>query len=254
MGILTPEKSQATPAARRRRSTGLNFGELKPLTADNTKNFSGYRDPSAQSPKSNKRDEDRMDSDADDEDETKIKTEEGDDDKDDRVRGLLSPEDAVQSGELAEGVRKIKVSFCPDLPQSLTTTQLKRQHSAEPMNQPGSPVKRGSISGSPISGAPLIDANDTGPGIFEAPSAKVAKSSLPSDLGTEGTVGSPFKKQRASLPGFDESARRSLGAELLGAKSRGNSEGNLISNALGPQSASAAPLLSGSKMDEDDEL
>jgi hypothetical protein len=115
MGILAPEKTPATPAARRRRSTGLNFGELKPLTANNTKNFSGYRDPSAQSPKSKKKDEDAMDSDADDEDEVKVKTEDDDDHADDRSRGLLSPEDAVQSGELAEGVRKIKVGFCPDL-------------------------------------------------------------------------------------------------------------------------------------------
>jgi hypothetical protein len=107
MGILPPEKSQATPTARRRRSTGLNFGDIKPLTASNTKNFRGYRDPSAQSPKSKSKDVDAMDSDADDEDEAKATPE--DDDKDDRGRGLLSPEDAVQSGELAEGVRKIKV-------------------------------------------------------------------------------------------------------------------------------------------------
>ena len=121
MGILAPEKTQATPAARRRRSTGLNFGELKPLTANTTKNFSGYRDPAAQSPKSKKKDEDAMDSDADDEEETKIKTEDGDDEADERGGGLLSPDDAIQSGELAEGVRKIKVSSCPDFPQSLTT-------------------------------------------------------------------------------------------------------------------------------------
>lgn len=57
-----------------------------------------------------------MDSDADDEDEVKVKTEDDDDNLDDRSRGLLSPEDAVQSGELAEGVRKIKVSSCPDFP------------------------------------------------------------------------------------------------------------------------------------------
>jgi hypothetical protein len=51
--------------------------------------------------------EDAMDSDADDEDE--IKVEDVDDEKDESGKGLLSPEDALKQGELAEGVRKIKV-------------------------------------------------------------------------------------------------------------------------------------------------
>ena len=110
MGILAPEKVTASPAvARRRRSTALNFGELKPLNAAvNTKNFSGYRD---QSPKTKAKDEDAMDSDADDEDDGKIKTEDMDDDKDIVAdSGMLSPDDSEQTGALAEGVRKIKVS------------------------------------------------------------------------------------------------------------------------------------------------
>lgn len=56
-----------------------------------------------------------MDSDADDEEDIKVKTEDVDDDIEERSRGLLSPDDAVQSGELAEGVRKIKVSSSPQL-------------------------------------------------------------------------------------------------------------------------------------------
>lgn len=73
------------------------------------------------------------------------------------------------------------------------------------------------------------------------------KSSVPADLSTEGTVGSPFKKQRASLPGFDDTVRKSLGAALLGAqKERGSSEGTVPSS-LG------APALE-TKMEEDDEL
>lgn len=65
------------------------------------------------------------------------------------------------------------------------------------------------------------------------------KLNLP-ELGTEGTVGSPYKKQRASLPGFDDSVRKSLGAALMGAKERGNSEGSV-------------PALE-TKMEEDEEL
>ena len=35
-------------------------------------------------------------------------------------------------------------------------------------------------------------------------------------MAPEAIVGSPFKKQRASLPGFDDSMRKSLGLDLLG--------------------------------------
>jgi hypothetical protein len=107
MGILTPDKTQASPVTSRRKSTGVDFGTLKPLNATaGTKNFGGYRDKDG---KSKKKSEDAMDSDADDEDEVKV--EEPDDDKDPSGTGLLSPDDAVRQGELAEGVRKIKVSY-----------------------------------------------------------------------------------------------------------------------------------------------
>lgn len=106
MGILTPDKAEASPVAARRKSTGLDFGALKPLNATaGTKNFGGYRDKDG---KAKKKSEDAMDSDADDEDD--IKVEEPDDDKDPSVAGMLSPDDAIRQGELAEGVRKIKVS------------------------------------------------------------------------------------------------------------------------------------------------
>ena len=64
------------------------------------------------------------------------------------------------------------------------------------------------------------------------------------DLAADDSIGSPFKKQRASLPGFDESVRKSLGASLANAqKERGNSEGNI-----------PTPSIVESKMDEDEEL
>lgn len=108
MGILESDKTPvASPVASRRKSGALNFGSLKPLdAATGTKNFGGYRDMQQQSPKSKVKNEDDMDSDAD---EDEIKQEEVDDDKDDSGKGLLSPEDALKQGELAEGVRKIKV-------------------------------------------------------------------------------------------------------------------------------------------------
>lgn len=116
MGILAPEKSQTSPVAVRRKSGGLDFGNLKPLNASaGTKNFGGYRDPSAQSPKSKKKVGDAMDSDADDEDDVKPSAEDADEDKDESRKGMLSPEDAIRQGELAEGVRKIKVRRPVDL-------------------------------------------------------------------------------------------------------------------------------------------
>jgi hypothetical protein len=106
MGILnTKETPKVLSPAAKRKSGALDFGSLKPLNAAaGTKNFGGYRETS---PKSKKKSADAMDSDADDEDE--IKVEEMDDDRDVGDKGMLSPEDALKQGELAEGVRKIKV-------------------------------------------------------------------------------------------------------------------------------------------------
>lgn len=123
-----------------------------------------------------------------------------------------------------------------------TKSQLKRQHSAEPITRTSLPDDRGA-SGSPISGTP--NAGTDSPGDASTGS----KQAVP-DLGTEGSVGSPFKKHRASLPGFDESVRKSLGATLASAaaqgKERGNSEGSI---APPPPSK-----LMESRMEEDEEL
>lgn len=114
MGILeTSDKKAAVASPTTRRKSGLDFGSLKPLdAAKGTKNFGGYRD--MQSPKAKQKSEDAMDSDADDEDEAR---EEVEDDKDVVLdKGMLSPEDVAKQGELAEGVRKIKVCFIIKVP------------------------------------------------------------------------------------------------------------------------------------------
>ncbi|KAJ4377914.1 hypothetical protein N0V83_000744 [Neocucurbitaria cava] len=218
MGILESEKAaKVTSPAARRKSGALDFGSLKPLNASTgTKNFGGYRDRSQTSPTKVKSEE-AMDSDADDEDE--IKVEDVDDDKEESGKGMLSPEDALKQGELAEGVRKIK---------------LKRQHSAEPLGRPSaSPAAESSAS--PLSGTPA-------PGASSATETSSSAAPKPSaELSNESSVASPFKKQRASLPGFDDNVRKSLGQALLSAqKERGNSEGNI-------------PTIE-TKMEEDDEL
>ncbi|KAL5117510.1 hypothetical protein ACEQ8H_004540 [Pleosporales sp. CAS-2024a] len=213
MGILETDKTPVvTSPASRRKSGALNFGSLKPLdAASGTKNFGGYRDASQQSPTSKIKVENAMDSDADDEDDIKIEDDDDDDDdKNDSGKGLLSPEDAHSQGELAEGVRKIK---------------LKRQHSAEPMGRPNA-ASVSDASASPLSGTPVPGVTTT-----DAPSSNNgAKAPEP---GPEASIASPFKKQRASLPGFDDNVRKSLGQALMGAqKERGNSEGNIPSDSL----------------------
>ncbi|KAF2633777.1 hypothetical protein BU25DRAFT_405639 [Macroventuria anomochaeta] len=213
MGILETDDKKATVASpATRRKSGLDFGSLKPLNAaSGTKNFGGYRD--MHSPKAKKKNEDAMDSDADDEDDARA--DDADDDKDVMDKGMLSPEDSAKQGELAEGVRKIK---------------LKRQHSAEPLAH-GPPAGESS-SGSPVSGTPV-------PGN----SAAEGSSSTTATADVESSVASPFKKHRASLPGFDENVRKSLGQTLLSAqKERGNSEGTIPTTTIE------------SKMEEDEEL
>ncbi|KAF5849006.1 hypothetical protein GGP41_010145 [Bipolaris sorokiniana] len=215
MGILTSkEPPKVTSPAAKRKSGTLDFGSLKPLNADaGTKNFGGYRETS---PKSKKKNQDAMDSDADDEDDVKL--EDMDDDKDVIDKGLLSPEDALKQGELAEGVRKIK---------------LKRQHSAEPVGRPAG-ASISDASGSPLSGTPAPDASSSNDASTSAPANS-------SETNSSNPLASPFKKQRASLPGFDETVRKSLGQALMGAqKERGNSDGNI-------------PTIE-SKMEEDEEL
>ena len=111
MGILNSDKKEAvSPVVNRRKSAALDFGNLKPLNASTgVKNFGGYRDGTAQSPKSKAKEVDTMDSDAEDEDDVQPKVEDADEDEKVVDNGMLSPEDALRQGELAEGVRKIKV-------------------------------------------------------------------------------------------------------------------------------------------------
>lgn len=117
MGILpTPQTSEKTPTSAKRKSVQIDFSTLKPLKPGGTVGFVGYRDNNAASPVldknkagtgKKKKDEDAMDSDADDEEDPIGKLDVEDGKKEEPM--LLSPEEARGQGELAEGVRKIKV-------------------------------------------------------------------------------------------------------------------------------------------------
>lgn len=115
MGILT-SKSKGNPTSSKRRSTQLDFSNLAPLKPGGTVGFSSFRDtdPSRRN-KSRKKSNGRApgdvmeDSEEDDDDAEIVGKMEDVDDKD--VKAMLSPEDAKYSGELADGVGRIKVSF-----------------------------------------------------------------------------------------------------------------------------------------------
>ena len=117
MGILKPSKTSDKPTATtaKRRSMQPDFTNLKPLKAGGTMGFSSFREVSdpREKPSSKNGAGDAMESDDDDDLEIdrveKLAEPEGDDFK----NGLLSPEDAKRQGELAEGVKKIKVRFYP---------------------------------------------------------------------------------------------------------------------------------------------
>lgn len=110
MGILQP-KVEKTPVAAKRRSAPMDFSTLGPLKKEGTVGFTAFRDtePRAAGKKSKKtKEEDDMDSDSDDE-AAPVQKDIDDDEIKEKSNDLLSPEDAERTGQLAEGVRKIKV-------------------------------------------------------------------------------------------------------------------------------------------------
>ena len=112
MGILSPK--QAPPkATTKRRSAQLDFSNLAPLKPGGTVGFSSFRDngPSSKArKKTNGTSSTAMveDSDEDDDDIEIVGKMEDVEDKDSKT--LLSPDDAKMSGEIADGVGRIKVS------------------------------------------------------------------------------------------------------------------------------------------------
>lgn len=83
---------------------------MKPLNPGGAKGFTGFRDTDTRPPKiqgAKNQESDEMDSDEDDDDvQPEFKQE---NESQELSNGMLSPEDAKRQGELAEGVKKIKV-------------------------------------------------------------------------------------------------------------------------------------------------
>ncbi|KAL2867077.1 uncharacterized protein BJX67DRAFT_353873 [Aspergillus lucknowensis] len=233
MGILKDPKSQETPGSAKRRSLQPDFSNLGPLKPGGTVGFLNFRD-NTEGRKKDKRnksiDDDDMDSDDDDDDRILNQADEEEGKDDDQQ---LSPDDIRRQGELAEGVRKIK---------------LKRQHSAASLagssrQETASPLGTGATpTASSISTTP--------PAATSAPAASSASEQQqpPSTL-NGGFIGSPLKKQRPSVSQADESSLRrrmesslskQLG-EVLG--SGGDKSGGITSDSQPP--IASAPLSDG---------
>lgn len=119
MGILQTPKSDKVVALAKRKSLNADFASLGPLKKEGTIGFSTFRDnetrPKPRRKSTKKEDPDVMDSDSEDEDTEVVgKMEDVDDIEIKKENDLLSPEDAERTGELAEGVRKIKVMISMD--------------------------------------------------------------------------------------------------------------------------------------------
>ena len=127
MGVMAPPKPQTTSPALKRRSGQLDFSSLGPLKTSGTVGFSTFRDRETQpglrrkSRKSNgAAGSSAMDADSDDDDEDDsgaiLSKMEDVDSKDDKSKALLGPDDARFSGELADGVNRIRVCSSPPTP------------------------------------------------------------------------------------------------------------------------------------------
>ncbi|CZT12409.1 uncharacterized protein RAG0_16234 [Rhynchosporium agropyri] len=187
MGILTPKPSKGVVAPTKRRSTQLDFSNLAPLKQGGTVGFSSFRDTDAPARKNKDRKKSNgsiapgatvEDSDEDEDDDNIVREMEDIEDKD--VKTMSSVDDSKSSGELADGVGRIK---------------LKRQHSADPLNS--------NSRKSPASAPTSLGATPPA----EAVPIKAEPQLLPNNvfggLPDDSIVGSPLKRHRASLYDID---------------------------------------------------
>ena len=252
MKILPGQNAEKTATAAKRRSLIADIPKLGPLKKQGAAGFSSFRDANITKSRKNKRSDDDMDSDSEDDGADIIGKMEDINDADiKKEQGLLSPEDAERTGQVAEGIRKIKVCHhsWPNLRQKLTDHQLKRQHSAEPLNSNGIPdARKSSKSGSPSTASTpkLGDDLSTSP---PGPSSQV-DTKKPDDF----MVGSPLKKQRSSMADFDDDFKRRLQRGLAA----GNI-GEILGSGPDPKPSPSGLQFGGSlgkkkEVDDDEEL
>lgn len=232
MGILNPPKTaEKTPASSKRRSVHTDFTSLGPLKKEGTVGFTNFREePIAKTKTQGKKASDDDMSEDSDEDPGIVGKMEDLNDADVPIKkeadsDLLSPEDAERTGQVADGIRKMKVGrdrSDSSYRHGLRYYQLKRQHSAEPLNSNGNTMegpRKNSKSGSPSTASTPADATGTTPPMLSAgPSLMATPMAASTDVKTEESdfVGSPFKRQRASMAGIDDRTANTLSGLGLG--------------------------------------
>ncbi|KAL4906261.1 hypothetical protein BDW74DRAFT_151601 [Aspergillus multicolor] len=199
MGILKDPKLQETPGSVKRRSQQLDFANLGPIKPGGGVGFLNFREHTEGQKKGKKdkvmADDDDMDSDDDDDDRILNQADEAEEKEEDQH---LTADDIRRQGELAEGLRQIK---------------LKRQHSAASLagssrRDTASPNTAGTPSSLNVSTTPPVA--PAASVITEGPSETQPMSALNGEF-----VGSPLKKQRPSVSHADESSfRQRMGSGL----------------------------------------
>lgn len=265
MGILQAPKSDKTPSSAKRRSIAVELPKLGPLKKEGTAGFSGFRDTEARRTRKGKRgSDDEMDSDSEDEGGIVGKMEDINDADVKREPGLLAPEDAERTGQVAEGIRKMKVRDPSPLKfrHGLRYHQLKRQHSAEPLNSNGTTeARKSSKSGSPSTAStPKIGTDELGTSPGTSTLGNGAGQSLKSE-DESFMVGSPMKRQRASVAEFDADIQgRLMGGVPASAATIGEALGSSGAAQAASEGSNPSGLQFGgalqkpSAMDEDEEL
>ncbi|ERS99297.1 uncharacterized protein SPSK_04046 [Sporothrix schenckii 1099-18] len=239
MGIIPSAKgAQQTATDAKRKSAQLDFSSIGPLKTAGTVGFSTFRDNDADPTRQKKAGHKRNgsvantnattntmdeDSDEDDEDDDKIlgKMDDADDKDGGKSSDRLTPEDAQFSGELADGVNRIR---------------LKRQHSVDPDSAAASSnAARKSPSTGPFGGeltptegsGATPSASGLASGVASAVSGGTGGSVSGGDgsvLGTSANsgllygkglpddtvIGSPLKRHRASVAEGSEADPRSV--------------------------------------------
>ncbi|KAI1933637.1 hypothetical protein LOZ58_000407 [Ophidiomyces ophidiicola] len=221
MGILKTSKPQEKDAEKtaRRKSGQPDFSKIGPLKPGGGAGFLNFRDGDngSKSRQVNKRGSaSDMDSDDDDDGLGSIVVK-AEDEEDKDVKTNLSPEDARFQGELAEGVRQIKVIHCIILLLLVNGDtddyKLKRQHSSEPILDSANNIDATKVckSATPasITTPPATTKQDTTPPHAGLSGKDPALTSL-----EDGFVGSPLKKHRAGSPSTDDMVRQKLSSGI----------------------------------------
>jgi hypothetical protein len=244
MGILQAPKSEKAVSNGKRRSIAVDLPKLGPLKKGGGTGFSKFRDGEVRSRKDNRASDDEMDSDSEDGHAGIIgKMEDINDAEVKKDAGLLSPEDAERTGQVAEGIRKMKVRSPSPLKfrHGLRYHQLKRQHSAEPLNSNGvTEARKSSKSGSPSAAASSPKIGDVELGTSPTTTNPFTLSNSLEVKEADGgfMVGSPMKRQRASVAEFDEDVQQRLGG---GMSSTAGTIGEMLGSGQPPVTSSTNP-------------